>query len=478
MDGLVRSLSCITASMSQQCPGPGPRRIGVRATITAAHSPRAYACGLVSAPAASGYHRHMRAKLPFLLVTPVSSALARLSPGGLRPAHRAPWAASRHALPLWSASWWASVAVAGVAVLAIVLLRRRPLTALALLLAGSLTVAVAAGSWPAVSHAVALKAPVLLAVPVLLAGAAVSFIAATRPRRISVAAAAAAAGVQAGGWVTSPPELGPHQRIPFLGTPPEVAVALITITAWLIGHSIRQTHAIRAQAAAQAATAERLRIARDLHDVVAHSIGIIALQAGMGRRVIATQPAEARDALAAIEATSRETLAGLRRTVGALRRAGPHAEPDLGPLEAPGLAGLARLAAKAADAGVRVEVRWRGQRRPLPAEVDTSAFRIIQEAVTNVVRHAGTRHCQVSIEQHEQELSIEVTDDGCGAAAAGAGYGITGMRERAVLLHGELAAGPRPGGGFAVTARLPLPAAAAAPPSAAAGRAPAPAVLR
>jgi signal transduction histidine kinase len=418
----------------------------------------------------------MRATLSYLLVTPVSPAVARLPPRGPRPTHGPPWAASWHVLPPWAASSWVGVAVAGVEVLAIVLLRRRPLTALALLLAGSLTATVAPGTLP--PAAVALQAPVLLAVPVLLTGAAVSFIAATRPRRISVTAAAAAAGVQAGGWAISRAELRPHHPVPFLGTPPEVAVALITITAWLIGHSIRQTHAMRAQADAQAATAERLRIARDLHDMVAHSIGIIALQAGMGRRVIGTQPAEARDALAAIEATSRETLAGLRRTVGALRQAGPHAETDPAPLQAPGLADLARLVAKAADAGVRVEVRWRGQRRPLPADVDTSAFRIIQEAVTNVVRHAGTRHCQVSIEQYEQELSIEVTDDGCGATAAGTGYGITGMRERAALLHGELTAGQRPEGGFAVTARLPLPAGAGGPPSAVAGRPPVPAALR
>ena len=113
-------------------------------------------------------------------------------------------------------------------------------------------------------------------------------------------------------------------------------------------------------------------------------------------------------------------------------------------------------------AGVRVEVRWRGQRRPLPADIDQSAFRIIQEAVTNVVRHAGTGHCQVIIDQQDDQVAIEVTDDGRGGAAEGAGYGITGMRERAGLLHGQLSAGPRPEGGFRVAARLPLPVPAAA----------------
>jgi signal transduction histidine kinase len=389
-------------------------------------------------------------------------------------------------------SGWVSLALAAVAVLAVVLLRRKPLPALVLLLAGSLASPLAA-FWPAEFRPVVLDAPVLLAVPVLLVGAAVAFIAATRPRRISVPAAAVALGVQVGAWATSPAGAGRIQTELFLGTSPELAVALVAVTAWLIGHSIRQSHthvqAMRAQADAAAATAERLRIARDLHDMVAHSIGIIAIQAGMGRRVIDTQPSEARDALAAIEATSRETLAGLRRTVGALRQIGPgqggrgqavpgpgapgqaapgQARPrpaDPGPLDPPpGLADLGRLFAGTLDAGVRVEVRWPGQCRPLPAEVDSSAYRIIQEAVTNVVRHAGTSQCRVTIDQRDEELAIEVIDDGRGGPATGGeitdtGYGIAGMRERAALLHGELAAGPRPGGGFRVAATLPLPAA-------------------
>lgn len=427
----------------------------------------------------------MRVTLSSPLVTPAPAmaALARVPPKAPR--------FTVNAVTVGASSWWVSLILAGVAVLAIVLLRRRPFSALALLLAASLTAPVAQDSWTSF-EIVALNAPVLMAVPALLTGVAVSFIAATRPCRISAAAAAAALGVQVGAWVAAPRvQVGAWVAAPavtlreqsalFLGTSPELAVVLITITAWLIGHGIRQAHvhsqALRAQADAQAATAERLRIARDLHDMVAHSVGIIAIQAGMGRRVIDTQPAEARDALTAIEATSRETLAGLRRTVGELRQAGPRTEADPVPLESPGLADLARLVATTADAGVRVDVRWRGQQRPLRAEVDTSAFRIIQEAVTNVVRHAGTRHCQVSIDHHDEELSIEVTDDGCGAAAADTGYGIAGMRERAALLYGELTAGPRPEGGFAVTARLPL-SAAAAPPSPAADRMPVSRALR
>jgi signal transduction histidine kinase len=249
------------------------------------------------------------------------------------------------------------------------------------------------------------------------------------------------------------------------GGPPftAIAVPLFIIIAWLIGHSIRQAQAraelVRVQAAAQAAMAERLRIARDVHDIVAHSIGVIAIQAGAGRRVFDASPGEARDALAAIEATSRETLSGLRRMVTGLRHADPESGPGQAPLDpAPGLAGLERLAATTLDVGVRVDVEWDGSREPLPANIDLSAFRIIQEAVTNVVRHAGTGRCQVAINRQDGELSIEVTDSGRGGDPSGTGYGITGMRERAALLGGDLSAGPSPGGGFRVAARLPLPA--------------------
>jgi signal transduction histidine kinase len=194
---------------------------------------------------------------------------------------------------------------------------------------------------------------------------------------------------------------------------------------------------------------------------VAHSIGIIAIQAGSGRSVFDARPDEARDALATIEASSRETLSGLRRMVTGLRRAEPGPGAWQSPLDpTPGLADIDRLAATALNAGVLVEVAvdWRDNREPLPADIDLSAFRIIQEAVTNVVRHARTDQCRVSISHQDGQLSIEITDNGRGGTAAGTGYGITGMRERAALLGGDLSAGARPGGGFRVAARLPVPA--------------------
>jgi signal transduction histidine kinase len=323
-----------------------------------------------------------------------------------------------------------------------VLLRRRPLTAVAVMLGGS----VATTAMPTMPASV---------LQIVLAGAAgieICYIAATRPLRVS---ATGLAMVGAGLLI---PVRGGLDLAPF-----RVGVALVTIIAWLIGHSIRQAQAraelLRAQAAAQTVMAERLRIARELHDIVAHSIGIIAIQAGAGRRVFDARPAEARDALAAIEATSRETLSGLRRMMTGLRRAEPGPGPGQAPLgPAPGLAGIERLAAMTLEVGVRVEVDWHGSREPLPADIDLSAFRIIQEAVTNVVRHAGTGQCRVLIGQQDGQLSIEVTDSGHGGSAAGTGYGIAGMRERAALLGGDFSAGPRPGGGFRVTARLPVPA--------------------
>jgi signal transduction histidine kinase len=352
--------------------------------------------------------------------------------------------------------WWALLSLTVVALSAVLLLRHRPLLALILLLAGS-------AAMPGIPHMRFVL--VATALPILLAALYVCFIAATRSRRVSIAAAVLTIGVQVykiegGSFLFFQFTAQPTSPLAVSQT---ASVTLTTIVAWLAGYLIRQSHlhaeTLRAQAQSQAATAERLRIARELHDMVAHSIGVIAIQAGMGSRVIDTQPAEARDALSAIEAASRETLAGLRRMLGALRRAesGDGAGQGL-QNPAPGLADLGRLAAITADAGVRVDVQWSGQPQPLPAEVDLSAFRIIQEAVTNVVRHARADHCRVLIDHRGEDLAIEITDAGPGGAMAPPGYGIAGMRERAALLGGQFAAGPRAGGGFQVTARLPVPA--------------------
>lgn len=350
------------------------------------------------------------------------------------------------------------------------LLRRRPLPALTLLLLGGVTATMEMHTTE-VSYLQA------------LAGVcAVGYLAAARPRRTSVIAALLAFTAQMGSLFGFPVDNGclPRQyemshcpASEWAGDRSQAAVfvAVLLVAAWMAGSSARErrTHAeaLRAQSTARAVTAERLRIARELHDMIAHSIGVIAIQAGVGSRVIDTQPAEARNALSTIEATSRETLAGLRRTLVALRRS----EPDPGAADgattgdssapprepAPGLADVDRLAASARDAGVHVETRLAGEGPPLPADIDLAAFRILQEALTNVVRHAGTDTCRVTIEQRDGELSLAVEDDGRGGLPAGNGFGLVGMRERVALLHGRFTAGPRPEGGFRVTALLPLP---------------------
>lgn len=337
-------------------------------------------------------------------------------------------------------------------VLAVPLLRRRPLPALALMLVGSFAATVTAASNLAATFPFLAPGPVRQTgyLQALLLDLAVGWIAATRTRWTAVAAAALALVEQ----ITAAFYYRQGSDA-FVST---VAFhALMLAVAWMSGYLIRERreHAetVRAQVAAQAVTAERLRIARELHDMVAHSIGIIAIQAGTGRRVIDTRQGEARNALAVIETTSRDTLAGLRRMLGTLRRAEPDGAP-LGP--APGLADVDALVASTQDGGVRVDVEWRGVRRALPVDVELAAYRIIQEGITNVVRHAGTRECRVVIDYQEDELSVEITDDGHPPATVGTGYGITGMRERAALLRGQFSAGPRPEGGFRVVAQLPV----------------------
>jgi signal transduction histidine kinase len=376
-----------------------------------------------------------------------------------------------------------------------------------------------------------------------------------------------------------------------------ISVTLCLTIAWTIGYSVRQRrrYAVRLQdeAASKAVAQERLRIARELHDVVAHSMSVIAVQAGYGQYVIDSQPGDARTALGAIQATSREALYEMRQMLGALRQADegeaqtPTVSPGSGPgggsgtgsgagagsgasgsgtgagegighsggsaaggagaplFPAPGLADLDRLVSRTASAGVQVEVKRLGQPRDLPASIDLSAYRIVQEALTNVVKHAQTSFCQVMIGYGDEELTIVVSDNGAGVpvpemagagmihhptgsrnrstllarngssargvatlagagtrrddsltaecgfdqdgaepvlrlggggqaavgasgggvgapggghGALGGGHGIIGMRERVTLLGGDFRAGPLPGYGFKVSARIPLPA--------------------
>ncbi|MGW5943404.1 sensor histidine kinase [Streptomyces celluloflavus] len=332
-------------------------------------------------------------------------------------------------------------------------LRHAPLVALALMLMGSTTVVLFTHGYPH-SSSLSYQSRFLsyLAVDVVL-----GVVVATRSRRTSLIAVAVTFAVQ----FTAVAGLS---RGPLALTGTGVIALLAVVTSCAVGQLIRERRehatAWRSQALADAVTAERLRIARELHDMVAHSIGIIAIQAGMGRRVIDTQPAEARNALDAIEATSRETLSGLRRTLVALRRTHPDEDPAQTPLvPSPGLKDIDQLAAATTQAGVRVDVHWSGELRQLPPDVELSAYRIVQEAVTNVVRHASAGFCQVTIACRDDALSLEIVDNGRGMpdSTTDRGFGITGMRERVRLLHGRFSAGPRPEGGFRVAADLPAP---------------------
>ena len=251
-----------------------------------------------------------------------------------------------------------------------------------------------------------------------------------------------------------------------------VALDAIVITAcWATGYAVRQQRAyqagLREQAeqrardqiaeARRASTEERLRIAREMHDVVAHTLSLIAVQAGVAGYVAVERPQEAASALSSIEQTSRGALNEMRALLGVLRA--PEQAGELGP--APGLASLGELVRRAAEAGVKVDLDVRGERPALAPGLDLAAYRVIQEAVTNVVKHAATDRCRVTIDYGPGVLSLEITDHGPGPAGSGpaagrGGHGIEGMRERVGMYGGEFQAGPRPGHGFRVTARFPL----------------------
>jgi signal transduction histidine kinase len=382
-----------------------------------------------------------------------------------------------------SLTWPLVVFLIVMAVVAVGLRRRRPVFMLGLLLAGSVVVTVLTG--PDVG---ALFYFLPVAYVLYLVAATYEHRKAAAHALIAVFAALAADGV-----------LLHTANGGFFPSGAVVSATLCVTVGWGTGYVVRQRrrYAVRLQdeAASKAVAEERLRIARELHDVVAHSMSVIAVQAGYGQYVIDTQPDDARTALGAIQATSRDALDEMRRMLGALRQADENeaARPEVQEdrderggsdapapllaaplLPAPGLADLDRLVARTASAGVRVDVNRRGIPRELPASIDLSAYRIVQEALTNVVKHARTSSCQVLIGYGRDELVLEVTDNGAGlpamalagdvvadygpsGAIGGSGHGIIGMRERVSLLGGDFGAGPLPGYGFGVSAHIPLP---------------------
>ena len=217
----------------------------------------------------------------------------------------------------------------------------------------------------------------------------------------------------------------------------------------------RELAAERDARAREAVTVERARIARELHDVVAHKISVMGVQAAAARRVLTGDHAAVRQALEAIESTGRETIDEMRHMLGVLREPGD----ELALAPQPGLRDLDALAARMRSAGLPVDVQVEGVPRALPAGLELSAYRIVQEALTNTLKHAGASGASVAVRYLERAVELEIVDDGPGVAAAGGtGNGLIGMRERVALFGGELDAGRRAEGGWSLRARLPVAA--------------------
>jgi signal transduction histidine kinase len=228
--------------------------------------------------------------------------------------------------------------------------------------------------------------------------------------------------------------------------------------AWGLGYALHgreaEVHELRREREAQAqaaVAAERERIARELHDVIAHSLSVMVVQAQAADRVLEGEHASAREAIASIDATGRQALSEMRRLVGMLRE---QAEPDLAPQ--PGLGQLDALIERVGDAGLPVDLTIEGVPRPLSPGLDLAAYRIVQEGLTNALKHAGPATAHVLVRYGANDMELEVADDGRGGRATnGGGHGLAGMRERVAVYGGVLESGPREGSGFLVRARLP-----------------------
>jgi signal transduction histidine kinase len=240
-----------------------------------------------------------------------------------------------------------------------------------------------------------------------------------------------------------------------------VLFTAVTLTVMLLIRAVLDDRERRVQfaererdlTAREAIVSERARIARELHDVVAHSVSVMVVQAQAGPRLL-TDPEQARGAFSSIEATGREALVELRRLLGVLRSAGDHAATA----PQPGLESLDTLLGQIRDTGLRVDLRVEGDPVALPAGVDLSAYRIVQEALTNTLKHAGRAEAEVIVRYYADFVELEILDNGVGpqADSNGSGHGIAGMRERVALYGGSLETGSRNGHGFAIRARLPL----------------------
>ncbi len=284
-----------------------------------------------------------------------------------------------------------------------------------------------------------------------------------RPRSFQHALAAGSAAT----FVALVGVLVPQEDLPWFLVPVNF---LLFVSAWVFGDNLRNRRAYldeleqkavrtahsRDLEARRAVSEERTRIARELHDVVAHSMSVMVVQAGAARRLLQDQPDQAAEAISAIESTGRESLNEMRRVLDVLRS--DNDEIELAP--APSLQDLDRLVSQCADAGLPVTVETEGDPRPLPASIHLSAYRIIQESLTNSLKHAGPARATVRLVYESEEFCVEVSDDGRGSATGpattGNGQGLLGMRERVEAFGGSLRSGPASGGGFRVSARFPV----------------------
>jgi signal transduction histidine kinase len=271
----------------------------------------------------------------------------------------------------------------------------------------------------------------------------------TSPRRFLLGTVAVAAAILAAAT-------GPHTTFSSTAFVLLVVLAVMLLVRRVVGDRERRAQLAERErdlAAREAVAGERARIARELHDVVAHSVSVIVVQAQAGPRLLA-EPAQVRDVFRSIETTGREALDELRRLLGVLRTRDE--QLPVGPQ--PGLDALQPLIQQLREAGLRVELRVEGEPVRLPPGIDLSAYRIVQEALTNTLKHAGPAEAEVIVRYHHSTLELEILDNGTGAPARvnGSGHGLVGMRERVALYGGSLEAGARNGHGFGVRARLPL----------------------
>ena len=289
-------------------------------------------------------------------------------------------------------------------------------------------------------------------------------VAAERDRRTSLAALGVMLGLMAVPWAT---RIGPYWSL--AGWVRVLYLLFFFSAMWAWGRYVRirrayaeelaaraeQAERDREREADRAVAAERARIARELHDVIAHHMSVMVIQAGAARRLLDLDPGQARGALAAVEDAGRR---GLEAVPGLLRALRTDGRPD-GLAPQPTLAELDTLVAQVSAAGLPVDLRIEGTPRPLPAAVDLSAYRVAQEALTNSLRHAGPARAELTVHYRPDALEVTAVDDGRGPGGRsgnGSGHGLVGMRERVGLFGGDLEAGPGPTGGFRVTARFPL----------------------